>query len=109
MGLWPDSGNRARKIFNGISNHRKLMVGCKSDLFLKSRARRTHCVPCSVFSNHNIDNVFDQVTEILQFQEEQAISLRSPRFLQFLITNINILISIQLKKNYNIRSNTKKK
>lgn len=80
MGGWPETGNRARQLFNTITSHKKLMVGCKSDLFQKSRARRTHCVPCSVVSNHNIDNVFDQVTEILQFQDiNQQVALRTPR------------------------------
>jgi translation initiation factor 2 gamma subunit (eIF-2gamma) len=69
MGLWPESGYRARKLFNTISSKKKLMVGCKSDLFKETQARRTHCVPCSVVKNHNIDNVFEQVTEILQFRE----------------------------------------
>lgn len=80
MGDWPESGNRARQLFNRISTQKKLMVGCKSDLFQKSRNRRTHCVPCSVVNNHNIDNVFDQVTEILQFQDMyHQLPLRTPR------------------------------
>jgi len=75
MGLWPDSGNRARKLFNSISSKRKLMVGCKSDLFHKNKARRTHCVQCSVVTHKNVDNVFEQITEILQFKDTPNIPL----------------------------------
>ena len=87
MGLWPESGNRARKLFNTISNKKKLMVGCKADLFQKTRAKRTHCVPCSVVTNYNIDNVFEQVTEILQFQD-------SPNFSSKFVKNFEIFFII---------------
>ena len=115
MGLWPESGNRARQLFNTISSHKKLMVGCKSDLFQKSRARRTHCVPCSVVSNHNIDNVFDQVTEILQFQDVNnqitiRPSVRYERNIENAIKQHLIFISSHTESDPNVRkSKTMKK